>query len=59
MKKKRYNLFIFLKMYFLHFERGRVGVGSEGEAERESQAVYMPIVEPNVGLDPTTHEIMT
>lgn len=37
-------------------ERARAGGGAEGEEERESQADFPLNVEPDVGLDPMTHD---
>ena len=55
----------FLKVYlFILRERERKGAhagrgGAEREGERESQAGSTLLAQPDVGLDPTNHEILT
>ena len=52
--------FFLCKDLVIHLrEREKVGGGTEGEAERESQADSMLRTEPDARLHPTTHEIMT
>ena len=58
-------LLLFVNVYLLILrERKKVsmsGIGGEREGERESQAsrVYSVSTEPDAGLDPRNHEIMT
>jgi len=48
---------------FIYFrekkQRAGAGGGAQEEGQRESQADSVLSAEPDLGLDPTTHEIMT
>ena len=51
----------FLKIFlvYLFFERERCAQASIGEVERDGERESQAGTEPNVGLEPTNHEIMT
>ena len=55
-----YHVSIFLRFLFIYFERER---DSRGGAEREEERIPSSLravsAEPNVGLEPLNHEIMT
>ena len=55
------TLFIYLKILFIYLgKRKHTGWGgAEGMGKRESQAGYELSTEPDMWLDPVTHDIMT